>query len=121
MLRIAFPPIEEKEPDWRMKFVPEPKQKWYNSMILKDNFSTRLILFSTSYAIIHYRTHYVHVRLVIKGLATRDDNGAGLGRVHLDPDPFIFHRPRPAPNSLGLDFSDPDSLGLAGPWVLTGS
>ena len=52
---------------------------------------------------------------------SRDGNGAGLGRVHLDPDPFIFHRPRPAPDSLGLDFSDPDPMGLAGPWVHTGS
>ena len=53
----------------------------------------------------------------------RDGNGAGLGRGHLDPDPFIFHRPRPAPDPLVLDFSDldPDPLGLASPWVLTGS
>ena len=53
----------------------------------------------------------------------RDGNGAGLGRVHLDPDPdpFIYYRPKPAPDPLGLDFSDPNPLGLAGPWVLTGS
>ena len=30
----------------------------------KDSFSTKLILFFTSYAITHYRTHCVHVRLV---------------------------------------------------------
>ena len=58
-------------------------------------------------------------------LQIRDGNGVDLGRVQLDPDPypFIFHRPRPAPDPLGLDFSDPDPdpLGLAGPWVLTGS
>ena len=52
-------------------------------------------------------------------------NGEGLSRVHLDPDSYsiIFQRPEPAPDSLGLDFSDPGfyPLGLAGPRVINES
>lgn len=50
-------------------------------------------------------------------VVARDDNDAGLGRVHMDPDSFIFYKSQPSPNPLGLDFSDlnPDPLGLAGP------